>query len=421
MYIVLSFKITSMILIVSDCVAQRSSEKREPSLMVNAGVIDFFYREKANEKNDLEYDVSAVNVFLGCGYINGISKRSELQISTGIGHIKSKTDMTKYTDKLLVETGALLHFNLYDNYKRVNPFAATGLKFDFYSNNINLLLPIQAGLQVSLYKSCFLQVSLEYLQPLLGGMTGHFQYSIGIAGNILPVKKRNKKSSGDPGNEYQHQKIIDSTILSDVDGDGIKDLYDKCPLVPGFIQYEGCPAPDKDQDGINDEEDGCPDVYGVRRYSGCPIPDTDKDGLHDEEDACPLIAGLKENKGCPLSREQLQAQVDQYSEMIFFETDKADLKEGSMDGLKKILMLLMQHPSYSVLIEGHTDSTGTASHNKILSTRRAEAILRYLTDNGYPADKVVAHGYGDAVPLGDNKTVDGKRLNRRVKIRIVAR
>lgn len=95
-------------------------------------------------------------------------------------------------------------------------------------------------------------------------------------------------------------RLFGKVIPADTDGDGIVDKSDECPLVPGVVQYMGCPIPDTDGDGINDEADQCVTVPGLAKYSGCPIPDTDKDGINDEEDKCPKVAGLPKYSGCPI-------------------------------------------------------------------------------------------------------------------------
>ncbi len=82
---------------------------------------------------------------------------------------------------------------------------------------------------------------------------------------------------------------------ADRDGDGVPDLTDNCPDVPGVATLMGCP--DRDGDGIADADDKCPDVAGTAALIGCP--DRDGDGIGDAEDDCPDQAGLPNFKGCP--------------------------------------------------------------------------------------------------------------------------
>lgn len=82
---------------------------------------------------------------------------------------------------------------------------------------------------------------------------------------------------------------------ADRDGDGILDVTDKCPDVPGVAELMGCP--DRDGDGIADGDDQCPDEPGIATFFGCP--DTDGDGIADKDDKCPKEAGPAATGGCP--------------------------------------------------------------------------------------------------------------------------
>ena len=94
---------------------------------------------------------------------------------------------------------------------------------------------------------------------------------------------------------------------TDKDGDGLLDKDDKCPLLAGPIENQGCPieAPkDRDGDGIPDNLDRCvdqpEDKDGFQDEDGCPDPDNDGDGILDTADKCPNEAGPMENHGCPV-------------------------------------------------------------------------------------------------------------------------
>ncbi len=92
-------------------------------------------------------------------------------------------------------------------------------------------------------------------------------------------------------------------LAKDSDGDGIPDDIDRCPLDPedkdGFQDEDGCPDPDNDGDGIVDKADACPNEPGPIENRGCPVTDKDGDGVPDAEDKCPEVRGLKQFAGCP--------------------------------------------------------------------------------------------------------------------------
>lgn len=101
---------------------------------------------------------------------------------------------------------------------------------------------------------------------------------------------------------------------------------------------------------------------------------------------------------------------------VLFEFNKAELKAGALRNLYPLVAFLKDNPSRAVAIEGHTDSVGTESFNLELSQRRAEAVRRFLTENGLAQDRITARGLGEAYPVGSNDTGPGRQTNRRVEI-----
>ena len=216
----------------------------------------------------------------------------------------------------------------------------------------------------------------------------------------------------------------------DRDGDGIIDDEDACPDVPGVRSDDpkknGCP-PDRDEDGIPDAEDACPDVKGVKtddpKTNGCP-PDTDGDGITDDKDACPEEKGPADpdpaKNGCP--RVHVTEKEIIITEQVQFDTGKATIKKVSDSLLDNVAEVFKDHGDIlRVEVQGHTDNRGGAGMNKGLSQRRAEAVLKALVFRGIAAGRLEAKGYGQDVPIGDNKTDDGRQKNRRVQFKILDR
>lgn len=213
----------------------------------------------------------------------------------------------------------------------------------------------------------------------------------------------------------------------DRDGDGILDRDDACPDVPGVASDErsknGCPS-DRDGDGIIDDEDFCPDREGVRsddpELNGCP-GDRDNDDIIDPADACPDNPGPSnedmKKHGCPVARvEKGQIKI---IERIEFKTGSSTILPESYPIVEAVRALMKEHAEITrVSIEGHTDNVGKAPNNKKLSQRRAESVMKWLTQKGIERPRFEAHGFGDEQPLADNDSEEGRQTNRRVEFHI---
>ena len=106
---------------------------------------------------------------------------------------------------------------------------------------------------------------------------------------------------------------------------------------------------------------------------------------------------------------------------VLFEYDSASLVIGGPDNtLSRLAAYLSTKPIFTrLIIEGHTDSIGSDSYNTALSKRRAETIRKLLIDKyRLQADKIIAIGRGESMPIADNGNYQGRQLNRRVAFTI---
>ena len=103
---------------------------------------------------------------------------------------------------------------------------------------------------------------------------------------------------------------------------------------------------------------------------------------------------------------------------ILFETDKATLKQESMDQIRSIAIILKSYPNVELKIGGYTDNTGEAKHNQQLSTERANAVMNAIVGMGIPSARLKAEGYGSQFPVADNSTEEGRAKNRRIDVRV---
>jgi len=101
---------------------------------------------------------------------------------------------------------------------------------------------------------------------------------------------------------------------------------------------------------------------------------------------------------------------------VLFSTNRAELTSGGIHTVQKLADILTQNPDRKILVEGFTDSTGTANYNLDLSTRRANAVRDALMGMGITPDRITTRGMGKEYPVADNGTSSGRQLNRRVEI-----
>ena len=122
------------------------------------------------------------------------------------------------------------------------------------------------------------------------------------------------------------------------------------------------------------------------------------------------------------------------NEGVFFDVGSSAVKPGARPTLDRLVEVFRtfladgENAKYvdSIVISGHTDSTGTDEQNRKLSTERANAVLGYLLESGKGelnayAQYFCAAGYGETRPVADNDTVEGRAQNRRIEISIILR
>ena len=212
-------------------------------------------------------------------------------------------------------------------------------------------------------------------------------------------------------------KVDASGCPIDSDGDGVPDYLDKCPNTPKGVKVDaaGCPIDiDSDGDGVADSRDKCPGTPKGAKVNamGCLL-DSDGDGVPDFLDKCPNTpAGSKvDANGCTL---KLSEKVS-ISLKLNFDSGKSAFKAEFSAEILRVADFMLQYPSTSVVIEGHTDNVGDTSSNQKLSQRRAESVAQSLVhDHGIAAARVKAMGYGQSRPIADNKTAEARAANRRV-------
>jgi len=177
---------------------------------------------------------------------------------------------------------------------------------------------------------------------------------------------------------------------------------------------------DSDSDGVANSQDMCADTpAGVRVNSqGCPF-DRDADGVYDYMDECPATpAGARtDEKGCRVQLTETVS-IDLY---VSFPLNSSVIPSEYHDEIKKVADFMRQYPDTEVKLVGHTDSSGAASYNQMLSEKRAGKVGAYLVNQlGVDASRVTSTGEGENQPIASNDTKEGRAKNRRVTAEISA-
>lgn len=101
---------------------------------------------------------------------------------------------------------------------------------------------------------------------------------------------------------------------------------------------------------------------------------------------------------------------------VLFKTGQSDLLPGAKASLDQVATALTEMRDRQLTIEGYTDSRGSDAANQRLSESRALAVRDYLVSRGVNQDQVRVQGMGESAPIADNRTAEGRAMNRRVEI-----
>ncbi len=370
---------------------------------------------------------------LEISYSRNLTKNLNLYLPVRLGVVNPYQSTTSVNT---VGADLQLQYQFWKDEKRVIPYFTAGL--GYVHENVNgghLQIPVGAGLDFVLSELLILNVQAEYRQSL---ETNRNNIQTGIGFKVLLGKSvRDSDGDGIPDNMDACPDLFGDVTAQgcpDKDGDGIADHMDACPDIFGEASAQGCP--DRDGDSVADFEDLCPDEFGDPANAGCPLTtvveikttevevtnpllDSDGDGIPDIDDKCPYDAGPAWNRGCPEIKEEDQRILEDAMKEVQFDINKATLRPQSFKILDQIVELMKKYPEYYIVINGHTDNTGSEALNQKLSEERARTCYDYLREKGVSAQKMSYRGYGQTKPIYSNETEVGRALNRRVEFRMI--
>jgi outer membrane protein OmpA-like peptidoglycan-associated protein len=137
------------------------------------------------------------------------------------------------------------------------------------------------------------------------------------------------------------------------------------------------------------------------------IVDTDGDQVPDKDDLMPTVAGLVALQGIP--------EVSN----LYFDTNEFKLTDESVAKLELLLGTLKTNVALKLILTGHTDSRSSVQYNQILSRNRVQETRKYLLNKGVAASRIKVSWHSELEPSAPNDTEEGRRLNRRVEVRIL--
>ncbi len=140
------------------------------------------------------------------------------------------------------------------------------------------------------------------------------------------------------------------------------------------------------------------------------------------------IGNYMDNQAAEIERDLDGATVERVGEGIkitfdsgiLFAVGKSDLQGEARTNLTNLAGILNKYPDTSILIEGHTDATGSDESNLTLSRNRAQSVANYLESQQVAVTRFTIMGYGEAQPVATNDTAEGRQANRRVELAIMA-
>ena len=212
-----------------------------------------------------------------------------------------------------------------------------------------------------------------------------------------------------------------AVVDGDDDNDGVLNSADKCP---GTVPYQkvdanGCAVVDgdDDNDGVLNSADKCPATAAGAKVdaTGCTVVvdgDDDKDGVLNSADKCP-------STNSNVTKVDADGCASEVKLNINFEFNSSDVTNDSLADILSFGYFMNEHKAYKARIEGHTDATGPAEYNQMLSQKRAQAVTDLIVSEAkVDATRLTAVGKGESAPVADNATKAGRTENRRTEAHI---
>lgn len=256
----------------------------------------------------------------------------------------------------------------------------------YFDAGLGLVLPITQNFSFRTEARYYLLASSQIINGQNVANEARFNAGLQFGFGDAPVAQAPVQPPPPP--EEVHLVEVDS------DGDGVSDTADLCPnTVPG----------------TSVDEKGCP----LAALSTPVVVDGDGDGVPDEADKCSgTVPGMRvDADGCVVKQTLVLRNIN-------FATASGDLTDESKAVLDKMAEGMQGQPDMVIEIDGHTDAVGAQEYNLKLSQLRAKLVRMYLISKGVQPERMSVDGFGEFKPVADNKTEQGRALNRRVEFKV---
>jgi OOP family OmpA-OmpF porin len=293
------------------------------------------------------------------------------------------------------------------------------------------ILDTGAQTQIDFYQT---GLGVDWLKPLGNQNRSHFFVLAGagaVANDVTPKSESGTTAFYEAGfgwrattwESWGMRPRLELRYMHDSIGDGVNDLHfgltleippKPARIVEKVVEVEKIVEIPVEVEKIIEKQVVC--VVPPEQVQG-PV-DADGDGVMDDKDKCPgTLPGAKvDADGCVVKKAQSINLPN-----VEFETGSAVLTDAGKERLAPVVDFLNNQPEVQVVVIGHTDAQGSEIYNQKLSEGRAEAVAEYLESRGIAHARLSSRGRGESQPIADNKTAEGRALNRRVELRIHAK
>lgn len=365
------------------------------------------------------------------GYTRNLAKGLNLHIPLRMASVNVPG---KATNRSLFGADAVLQLQWFKAKNLIVPYLLGGLSAYKVDKTINWAAPIGAGLNFKLGDGAYLNLESSYRTPLENTVNKNWQHALGLLFNF-PATDDNKMTVEEPKMDKTAEMAaakakMEAEAKAKMEAEARLAAEAKAKIeaeaeaMANKARMEAEAMANKAKMEAEamanktrmEAEAKMAAEEKAKRDAANANKDSDGDGVMDNIDKCPNTFGSKANNGCPVVvTEEAKVVMAQALSGVQFDLGKATFQSVSYGLLDNVVAVMQQHPEYSLSIQGYTDNTGNAAANQSLSETRAKACYSYLVSKGIAATRLNYAGLGSANPVGDNKTAEGRKMNRRVE------